>query len=73
MTSLAAAALRHLQTQSEPLSLIELLEDLGLDEFDEWELTRALRELLRVGLVRRIPGRGRGEHPFYECKISAEI
>ncbi|MGE0128065.1 MAG: hypothetical protein AB7U82_08295 [Blastocatellales bacterium] len=63
MTSLAAAILDHLQPC--PLSLTELLEDFGIEEWEGREMKRALRELERSGKVRRLDASGRDEYPFY--------
>ena len=63
MSPLTAAILDRLAHY--PLSLVELLEDLNLDEWEEDELVEALRELETSGQVRRLDAPGREEHPFY--------
>jgi len=63
MSPLTAAILDRLAHF--PLGLVELMEDLNLDEWEEADLECALRELIASGLVCRLNAPVREEQPFY--------
>lgn len=55
-----------------PLSRGELLEDLGLNQWEEEELEYWLRDLEASGQVRRLEAPAREEAPFYGRSLEAK-